>query len=458
MKIVSVKAFFRLFFCAALFCFLTGCGKCARKRTVDQGLKALEEGNYARAVLLLTELAKQYPENPTVICNLGIACWKGGDSPTAEQYLKTAVKLAPLDYRPHEFLGLVLADRGKTDEAIKALSNAEAINRLLPRIPCAIAAIEIREGRQREAFGRLMKVLDQHGDYPPALYNLAVLYRDELKNKEYAARFFTRFINAAPDDPRAAIAHEFLQPPVSTKNVSAELVEKARAAMKRKANYAAREFLKQALSEDPKNVDALWEMAVLHDKIDADSDTVLTWYEQFLKLNPNDPRAAEALRRVETLKRPPQETVDLPDNATAEQLCKEGYRRYEKEDIKGAIEYYRRALAKDGKHLKSLYNLGVAYRAEKNLAMARDVLTRACITAPDFAEAGVVLAKVNMELRDNTGAIEQLNRVLRLRPDYADAHRLLGEVYRLENKPEYAEMHFKLYTELTKEGAASGGR
>jgi Flp pilus assembly protein TadD len=60
-----------------------------------------------------------------------------------------------------------------------------------------------------------------------------------------------------------------------------------------------------------------------------------------------------------------------------------------------------------------------------------------------------------MQRGENKAALEHLNRLLRVQPDFAKAHYLLGRIYRDAGRPDMVRIHFKRFLHLNPTGASA---
>jgi tetratricopeptide (TPR) repeat protein len=91
-----------------------------------------------------------------------------------------------------------------------------------------------------------------------------------------------------------------------------------------------------------------------------------------------------------------------------------------------ALFYYRRALDLDGRHAQAAYNMGLILKGRGQLGAARDAFALAVQHQPNLVPAGYMLALTCRELGERGRAISQAKRTLRVKPDYAALHLLLG--------------------------------
>ena len=171
----------------------------------------LEDRNYEKAVRNLQAAAISPPFSDTAYY-LGFACFKQGDLPAAEKWMKEATRLNPRDARMQYQLGLIYRKESKEAEAKKAVDVSEELRRRDDTESRLISDCgkKLEQGPREEARAVCEKLYDpddtdkltelgtiyaQHGDFEAALpvlrraaelapqspimqYNLARLYYD----------------------------------------------------------------------------------------------------------------------------------------------------------------------------------------------------------------------------------------------------------------------------------------
>ena len=311
-------------------------------------------------------------------------------------------------------------------------------------------------------------------DYPPALYNMAFALRDRAASlpapeadktrarameycRKYLAAMKAREHAATPaDKQRVALANGLLsslqgsqiaRPPA--KPPSPQL-EKARRAIAQQAYEAALILLKDAIKQDPMDADALWELAIVYDKHLKYTDRAADVYKQFRKKFPNDPRAGGSSTRDAAPNPPP---TTSPSASAAIKLFADGLAAHKKSDWDTAIDYYKRALKVNPNYVNAAYNLGLIYYASrKDLVKARDAFTLAVARRPEMASAQYMLGVVHRDMDDAETAIARLNKALRIEPNHAKAHFVLGSIYCSEGQLDVAKLHLRRYIQYAPQG------
>lgn len=124
------------------------------------GVLAYKLGNLERAVKLSRRVLRQDPLSAAFWHNLGLACHAAGRLDESEQAFRRAIELVPQRFVSCALLALVMADQGRTDEA---LVQAEAEPEEFWR-EWALAIIDSLAGRKAESDERLRKIINEHAD------------------------------------------------------------------------------------------------------------------------------------------------------------------------------------------------------------------------------------------------------------------------------------------------------
>ena len=220
-----------------------GCGGRPGEREFRKGLREYERGNYVRAKTLIEKSINERPgsgANAAAYNYLGLAEWKLGQlqramaafeysrslnpalvEPTynlaailyesgalgrATALFEEAALADPADSRSLEFLASIYIQAGKWQEARRALFGALARSPQSPRVLTALAIAEIHTRGADKAIFYLMQALERRTDYAPALFNLGVIYLQQMKDQAQAAAYFKKYIEVAENDPHADYA------------------------------------------------------------------------------------------------------------------------------------------------------------------------------------------------------------------------------------------------------------
>jgi len=476
------KSGFRLCLSAILcLALLSACGR-REDSLLQAGIEKLRTGDFETAVTLLELAAESDPDNASVHGNLGLAYWKLKQPDRAIQEFKTTDRLSRGDERPLEFLGQIYIAERNLDEARRVLELAAQQAPLSVRILTSQAVVEHYAGDADKARTLLENALELNLGYLPAIFNMGLLYRGPLGNKETAARYFSQYLRVAPDGPHKDLAQRLMGVPAASesqyseeqqpsgrqtsqaeppKTVQAEpppdpaapVIVEARKAIENRELDTALILLNQCLKQSPRSADALWLLAILYDKHLSYQEKADKTYLEFKTRFPNDPRVSS----ISLPKSPPVSPKVKPqtkpqrtarDPEAARQALRRGVRFYQAREWQNAIEAYNEALALDDQSTDALYNLGLAYKAAGQPEQAKEFLKKAVKLNPDMLTARYMLAVVDRDLKDLVAAIGQLKVVLENDPHYSKAHLLLGLIYRSQGDVEGARRHIQRYINM----------
>jgi len=227
----------------ALAALLLGCGREPGEREFDEGLRQLKRGNHARAKVLFEKSITKRPASadnalalnylgivstqlgqldraidefeesrhrdatlfePTY--NLGVLMYRGGNADRAQSLLAEAASVDLNDARALEFLGHIHLTQQEWPAARRVLYQALERAPNSPAVLTAIASAVLHLEGADVAVSHLMRALESDPDYPPALFNLAVVNEQELRNPDKAAAFFRKYLDVAPAAAQAGYA------------------------------------------------------------------------------------------------------------------------------------------------------------------------------------------------------------------------------------------------------------
>jgi len=176
------------------------------------GLLLWEMGEMDSSVEAFTESIRINADQYPVLCNLGVALSAKKDFTGAERAFREAALLQPDDPRPLAYAGIAYVQNQKWDDAARNLGNALSRNPNDPQLQTALALTELHTKGASVALKRLQGIAKARPDYAPALFNLAAIYRYNLKNPREAKAWFTRYLdNSSGVDAFSAFARVQLQ-------------------------------------------------------------------------------------------------------------------------------------------------------------------------------------------------------------------------------------------------------
>lgn len=170
----------------------------------------------ARDALLMVTAAQ--PRSLTAYVNLGLAYWQLGDLTAADAAFNRATELAPTNDRIWELLGHLYIQSENYEGAAEVFMKVNKPS----AVTLALKALaEQKAGNNDFALHYLTLALKQDRFYPPALYNLAILHRDNFDAPPDALAAWRQFREADPQNARAGLSDDaFLKaghPPADTR-------------------------------------------------------------------------------------------------------------------------------------------------------------------------------------------------------------------------------------------------
>ena len=365
---------------------VAGCGRQSRfEQSVNRGITLLQEENYEAAATELENAAQLSPHSPAAYCNLGLAYWKLGQIERAVASLTMAADLDGSDPRPLLLLSELFRQNKRFQEARNILDKVNEGQPDQPSVLTRLALLDRQVGQHDEAKANLIRALEIDSEYPPALYDLAILYRDHFNDPLGALRYFSRYLVVAGDNPHAIHARE-------------------------EADRLRR-------GGTPSSPRAETEPAVAPPVI--------------APVAPQPPRpAARAGSDVTPPGRVstpapvvPSVTANRqPDSrAAARDAWQAAVKAHEEKEWDVAIVHYKRALSLDNQLSSAAYNLGLVYGAQGNTKQARDAFANTVTIDAANIKATYMLAVTERELGNRDAAIAAAKRVLALVPKHDKA-------------------------------------
>jgi len=323
------------------------------------------------------------------------------------------------------------------------------------------AMIELHGGNLSTANSLLHQAIGIDPDYPAALYNLALLNRDELFDTRQALEFFARFRRAADGEPRALqSSEEFMNPggvarkaiavPRSQDPAAARITEEAREAVEKGQYDAALFLLKDAVVRFPDDPNTLWELAALYEQHIGNTERARELFAEFSDRFPRDPRTERASARAGEEATPGGTRV-----LTAKEHIVAGSELYKQKKWQAAADSYKKAFQMDRDAYTAAYNLGLCYRHLGDNDRASEALKAAIRLKSDLLDARYLLSLTERQREHIDLAVVQLQEIVRIDPTYAKAHYLLGVIRADQKRVDSACAHFKSYLDLVPTGSSA---
>lgn len=412
---------------------LWGCSVDARKaRYLESAEIDFAAGEYEKAKIKYENVVRIDPANALAFQRLGTIWLEEGAPFRAASFLTKACELAPKDAVSRSKFATVLISIGRVDEARKILlsvlddfpSDGEAILLLTDTNKTAEDARMSEERLQR--FGQPESLTVQL-----VAANLAV-QRGDLSSAEI---FLQRAITVAPSSPRAHLAMaNYLLLRGDLSGAGAELKTAADLSPVRsttRLRYA--DFKTQSGEEGEAR-------AVLQDITARAPDFFPAWC-RLSQISFGRNRFQEALSLLENvLKRDPKNVEARA--LQIEILLATG-------ETKRAVEIAEN-LDSTYKNVPGIkYQLARAYVRDQNRAQAQAVLNQAIATKPDYADAILLLAQLDIESGNANIAVQAISRLLQKQPDLTRAQLLLLEAYLSSGQFSEAETVARKLAELS---------
>jgi tetratricopeptide (TPR) repeat protein len=151
-----------------------------------------------------------------------------------EIQLRAAIETEPASARAHNDLGALLAERGRTEEAIAQFEEATELQPDYAAARTGLGAALLRLGRWDEALAELRRAVASDARYAPAHYELGLV----LNQRGDLAGAIAERQRAIGMDPKHAESHAALAGALSAQGNAAEALAQWRAAIDNRPNDA----------------------------------------------------------------------------------------------------------------------------------------------------------------------------------------------------------------------------
>lgn len=141
---------------------------------IGMALYYLEE--YGKAMVHLSQLMQQEPENEQILGMMGQACLNLKNYADAEHYHRRVIALNPRSAEGYRNLGMIYYRRGLYTEAIGMLKKSLELNHSAPETFLDLGEAYNKMDEINLAVSCFEKVLEFQQDNPKVYYNLGILY------------------------------------------------------------------------------------------------------------------------------------------------------------------------------------------------------------------------------------------------------------------------------------------
>lgn len=337
------------------------------------GLARWQNGNRDGAKAAFEACIGRAPDHFAATYNLGTLWLEEGNMAKGIPLLRTAAGLDPADTSALLAIAEFTTRQGRWDFSRRTYLVARKRDPRNPAIATGLGRVALLSGDMAQAETAFMEALELEKNYPPALYNLGVMHAMAQGHGEQAAEYFRRYLEAAPDGPRAEAANQRLG---GATIAQASFGQAAGAAAPGGAPAAP----------PPENATDVWKAAAARKSV---GDTA---------------GAAELAAR-------------------AVELAAEGA------SPDGGAEIVRRALAEYANAAGVQLAAGTFWEGRRNLDGAQAAYQRAQAIEPQNTTALAALARVAAEREEYDTAVMALRQLLAADPRNADALWTLADLY-----------------------------
>ncbi len=379
--------------------------------------------DYERAVDVLEKYLKAQPADGQAMGLLGSALMAKGQTARAASLMQQALqtKESP-EFR--KVLGLSLMQSGQTANAIKELETAVKNDPRQVLAATTLIPLYFRNGQSVKAIAlaeKLVKLQPANAGFQ----NLMGMVKANTGNIPAARLAFEQAVKIKPD---------FSQPNLNL----------ARMDIATKSFDAAANRIASILKAEPKNAEAMYEMATIADRRGNRAEAI-GWLDKAYNLSgPRELRWGLALSDYHLRQ----------GNATAALATAKGVAAKEPEDLQGLLALARAQLAtNDITSAKSTLNLATRVGdfnpkvqveialmqiTANNIPGAAYSLEKAQSKEPDFLPALVLQTDIDLRQGETSKAEKRARDILAKYPKLAVGHSLLGDIAQKNNQPTVA--------------------
>lgn len=172
------------------------------RKSMQQGLALAREGKRDEALAMLRQAVTLDPDYAAAHNNLAVNLRLIGELAEAEQQLRTAIDIAPLDYHANFNLGALLYDTGRPHEAVPILLNAVIADPTSPMAEAMLGRAYLALGLAKQAIQHLEEAEQMGGKEFDLALELSDAYvvAGQLSK---ALKVKTQWLAQHANDPRA---------------------------------------------------------------------------------------------------------------------------------------------------------------------------------------------------------------------------------------------------------------
>ncbi|HEU0174704.1 MAG TPA: tetratricopeptide repeat protein [Blastocatellia bacterium] len=241
-------------------------------------------------------------------------------------------------------------------------------------------------------------------------------------------------------------------------NDATERVIRARAELAQGNFERAYQELQTALASDPRNIDALYYLAIVAKTLSQQE------YQRLYALAPDSARVHMLMAEAALAQENPTEAEAEFQAAlkaspgSIEVLTALGELKRSQSNFDEAIAYYAQAEGIGPLNYTIAYGLGACYTYKQESARAIEYLRKATAFAPNSAAGRFALGNALYQGGQTEAAIPELKAALELEPRLKQAYFLLGRAYQKLGRQAEAKVVFSNLDELNRNEAAGQGK
>jgi putative PEP-CTERM system TPR-repeat lipoprotein len=348
------------------------------------GTAYLQSGDYAKALVHLEMAARLDPKNPEVLANLARTRLGAGDIERAIADLDAAVKSGIGGTKTQMLLVVSHLQRGDLDQALRFAQGIRASQPNDPAIEMLLAAIHEKKGNYAAARKSAEAALERQPSYAPAVVQLAKL------------------------DVQGGHLRE------------------------------ARRRLETFIDKEPNNVQALLALGELGASLGAKEEEIVGWLERARISGKGPVRATVLQARYYLAANLPSKASEITQQALSDQpdnpvlIETLGLAELAAGHPGAAISAFSKLAKLQPQSPVAWYQLGVAQKTDGNRASAAFSLRKALSLKPDYLDAQVALADVDIRGGRYTEARQIAGQVQKQAP--AAGHAIEGDILSSEKR------------------------
>ena len=252
-----------------------------KKSSFESAIELLAQKDYGGAIPFLQKATEEDPEDPESYYQLGRAAIETENYGEAETALKKAKQLDPTKPGVSFHLARLYDKKSRKVQAITALEEEKALSPDSEAVLESLAVLYMDTGQNDKAIETYNGMIASHPDHLDAYLALATIYKntgDKVKEEEM-------YKTVGDRDPSGDALYN-----LGTLAFNNSETDKASV------------YYKQVLDRNPDHAKAHLQLAYTMVNL-GDFPGAISHFETFLKLTPNDPKAAEAKAVMSELKK-----------------------------------------------------------------------------------------------------------------------------------------------------------